>query len=416
MTDAAPALDDAPADRRPLIALVVATGLSMIGSALTTVALPWFVLETTGSAGRAGLVGASALLPLFVLGILGGALVDRLGFKRVAVISDLVGGAAILAIPLLYRGPGLAFWQLLMLVFLGNALTIPAVSARRSLLPELADRAGVRLERVNTAYESNQQIASLLGPPIAGLLIAAMGASNVLFLDAASFLISAAIVTLLIPTIAANIVPRPQRYVDGVKEGLRFLRRDRVLFAMAVGLTLTNFIGNPLFSVMLPVYANRELHSARALGFLFSALGIGALFGTLAYGWRGYRFSRRKIWLTAYLAGPFMFWALLARPSVWVVVGVLVVVEFLGGPANPLGVTIRHERIPPELRGRVFSAFSAVAMASSPLGIALAGQAIDRIGFNPTVLAFGIAYQIVALAFCLLPAFRELDRPVAHPT
>src|SRR4051794_25410588 len=124
--------------RAPLIALVVATGLSMIGSSLTIVALPWFVLESTGSAGKAGLVGASATLPLFTIGILGGTLIDRLGFKRVAVGADLVSGVAILAIPVLYAGPGLALWQLLALVFLGNALNVPALSARRSLLPELA--------------------------------------------------------------------------------------------------------------------------------------------------------------------------------------------------------------------------------------------------------------------------------------
>jgi predicted MFS family arabinose efflux permease len=218
-------------------------------------------------------------------------------------------------------------------------------------------------------------------------------------------------VTLLAgPSITTSAVQHLGRYWDGVMEGLRFLRRDRVLLALACGLFITNFLGNPFYSIVLPVYAKDDLHSSRALGLMLSAAGIGALLGTLAFGWRMYRWSRRKVWLIAFLTAPLSYWVLLPKPALPIILAVIVACEFVGGPSNPLGVTVRHERIPPELRGRVFSTFSSIAMASTPLGIALAGFAIERAGFTPTVLAFALVYQAVAIGMLFVPAFAELDR------
>src|SRR5579884_2954839 len=188
-----------PTKRFPLFALLGANAVSLVGSMLTMVALPWFVLQTTGSPTKTGLTGFFVALPNFVAGIFGGTLVDRLGFKRSSVVADLVSGLGIAAVPLLYDTVGLAFWQLLALVFVGSLLEIPGLTARRSLLPELAALARQPLERVNAAYEGNQYLSQLAGPPIAGILIGVLGASNVLWLDAASFAISAAVVAVAIP-------------------------------------------------------------------------------------------------------------------------------------------------------------------------------------------------------------------------
>ena len=134
-------------DRLPIFALLAANTISLAGSALTMIALPWFVLQTTGSAAMTGLAGFFVALPGFLAGIFGGTLVDRLGYKRVSVVADLVSGIAIALIPLLFNTVGLAFWQLLALIFLGALLEIPGVTARRALLPELAGMARVRLDR-----------------------------------------------------------------------------------------------------------------------------------------------------------------------------------------------------------------------------------------------------------------------------
>src|SRR5919201_5477009 len=155
----------------PALSLLIATGVSLIGSMLTIVALPWFVLQTTGSPTQTGIAGGFLVLPSLAAGLLGGAVVDNLGYRRASVAADLLSGVGIALIPLLYQTHGLAFWQLLALVFLGGLLTIPGLTARRAMLPELASLAGLRLERLNAAFEGLQFLALLVGPAVAGVLI-----------------------------------------------------------------------------------------------------------------------------------------------------------------------------------------------------------------------------------------------------
>jgi MFS family permease len=135
--------------------------------------------------------------------------VDRLGFKKASVVADLASGATVAAIPLLYHTIGLAFWQLLVLVFAGGFLDARGLSARQSIVPDLARRAGMRIERANFAFEGIAHFSSLLGPPLAGILIITLTPSNVLIVDAASFAFSAAVVGALVPSPATR----------GVEEG-----------------------------------------------------------------------------------------------------------------------------------------------------------------------------------------------------
>ena len=399
-----------------MLALLGANIVSLVGNVLSMIALPWFVLQTTDSPARAGLVGFAILLPGFAAGIFGGALVDQFGYKRVSVVSDVVSGLAVAAIPLLYHTTGLAFWQLLVLVFVGALLDVPGLTARRALVPELAQRAGMRLERVNAAFESLSNLALLIGPPVAGVLIATLGASNVLWLDAASFAISAGMVALLIPRPpepAPTTSSEGGGYVAELLNGLRFLRQDRVLFPMAIVLGLSNGLSGALFAVTLPVYAKETLGGATDLGLMVTATGIGAVLGATLYGGVGHHWPRRAIWLAAYLSMPIEYWVLSLSPSLLPLLVMLAVGAVITGPLNPLMVTIRHERSPAHLRGRVFSTYSAIAMAASPLGVAATGYLIESIGFRPTMLVIALGLTALAVTIVFIPAFREMERPDA---
>jgi MFS family permease len=397
----------------PAISLVVATAVSLIGSELTIVALPWFVLQTTGSAAQTGITGAFASLPQFISGILGGAVIDRVGYRRISVVADLVSGSGIAAVPLLYATTGLAFWQLLGLVFVGTLLSIPGLTARRAMLPELAHAAAWRLERMNAMFEGVTYLALLVGPAVAGVLVSAIGAANVLWVDACTFLFSAVVIRLGVPRITAAR-QQSEPIASQLTGGLRFLGRDRLLLALAVQLSITNFLFGPLFSVILPVYARDVYGSPTALGLLLAALGLGSVIGTIGYGVIGHRMSRRALWIAGYMVVPFGFAALVVALPLWAVLGVYFLSGVVSGPVNPLLVTIRHERIPPELRGRVFSTFSAVAQIAQPLGIATGGAAVELLGFATAVVAFGTAAAVVALSLLLLPALRTMDANVAY--
>ncbi|HET7037046.1 MAG TPA: MFS transporter [Thermomicrobiaceae bacterium] len=403
-------IQDTETRRRPLGALIVARLISLVGSQVTLVALPWFVLVTTGSAAKTGLTGLAVTLPAVIVGLAGGALVDRLDYRRTSVIADLTSAAGIAAIPLLYHTTGIAFWQLLALVFIGSLLTVPGLTARRSMLPELARAAGLTLDRANSIAESGAYVALLLGPPLAGVLIAFFGAANVLWLDAASFVASAAIVAGGIPAAFSETgQSAPGRYLDDLKAGLRFVRDDRLLLALALGLTVSNFFTEPFFAVVVPVYANRVLGSARALGLMFSAIGAGLLVGGGLYGAVGARFSRRSLWVAAFMLGFPVFLVLLFEPPLPVILAAFGLGAAASGPINPILVTVRLERIPSELRGRVFGTFTSISSAVIPLGMALGGVLIAVIGLKATIVIMALGDASVAVASLLLPVLREMD-------
>src|SRR5260221_7342497 len=178
----------------PIYSLFTANAISLVGNVLSAIAIPWFVLQTTGSATKTGITGFFNILPVVLAGFFGGTLVDRLGYKRTSIIADIASGVTSALIPILYYTIGLQFWQLMILVFLGALLDTPCSTARSALVPELAEMAQMPIERATSLIHIIERSARLVGAPLSGLLIAWIGTENVLWLDAASFFITAGLV------------------------------------------------------------------------------------------------------------------------------------------------------------------------------------------------------------------------------
>src|SRR5687767_236571 len=140
--------------RGPAAALLVANAVSQAGNQMAALAIPWFVIETTGSAARAGLVGFFTFLPTVLAALFGGAIVDRLGARRMSVLADLLSGLTVAAIPALHLADRLTFPALLVLVFLGGLLDVPGATAREALYPDLIALGGLRPERANGLYQA----------------------------------------------------------------------------------------------------------------------------------------------------------------------------------------------------------------------------------------------------------------------
>jgi len=318
-------------------------------------------------------------------------------------------------IPLFYHMTGLAFWQLLPLVFLRALLNTPGGAARQTLLPEVITWAGLRLERGNAAYQAVQNGAQLLGPALAGVLIVTLGTSNVLWLDAATFLASA--------VITAGLIPRPThshartRHNAGASllvdlgEGLRFLQRDPIIRAITATSAIGNFLATALFVVILPVYARLRFGDAVALGLLLAVWGGGALLGALIYGALGSRLPRHAL-LVAGSALAGLPPCALAIWSGMPFLGGIIALALMGvclGAMNPLGFTLLQERTPPALRGRVFGAVFAFGGITAPLALLLAGYAVERLGPSAALLGEGMGFMALATWLARNHAFRRID-------
>ena len=409
--------------RLPVMALLLANTISLAGNALTALAIPWFVLETTGSAARVGLVGFCAALPAVLAAFFGGTVVDRLGFKRSSVAADLLSGLTVALVPLLHQTVGLPFGGLLGLVFLGALLDAPGFTARQALFPDLASLAGLRLERANAAYQTVQRLAQLIGPALAGVLIALLGASNVLWVDAATFAVSAGLIAAGVPGCRAAPMTRPEeasrprpgrRYLTETLTGLRFLWRDRLLRTLAVAVAVTNALDAPLFAVALPVYALEVFGSATALGLMEAGFGAGAVTGALAFATIGHRLPRRPAFIGGFALLSLPLWVLATAPSLPVAVIASALVGLVAGPINPILMTVRQERVPVALRGRVFGTFTAIALVAMPAGMLLGGVVVERAGFEASIAAIAVGYLLASGAMLLAPALQSMNRSVPH--
>jgi MFS family permease len=400
--------------RLPILALLSASAISTVGSVMALVAIPWFVLETTGSPGKTGLTGAAIVLGTILAGIFGGPFVDRLGFKRSSVVSDLMSGLTVALVPLLHSTVGLAFWQLLVLVFLASLLGGPGNAARFALLPDLASHANMPIERANSAYQTIPRISQFLGPPLAGVLIATIGASNILWLDSATFGVSALLVAALVP---ANASPSANEkggnargYWTELLRGLRFVRGNPLVLSMILVVAFTNFLAQPLVAVVMPVYARQVFDSAVALGLMLGSFGAGAVAGTIAFGFVGHRLPRLPTFLLSFFSGgPLSYFVLAMTPPLPIVVGGFALAGFLMGPLNPLIATVIQENTPREMLGRVRGVLTALGQAGMPLGVLLGGFLVEGVGLLPTTLGMGICYLLVTISACFNPALRGMD-------
>ncbi len=276
---------------------------ALVGNVMTLIALPWFVLETTGSVGRTGLVAVAVTLPQVLVGFFAGALVDRLGDSRASVLADLTAGAGVALVPLLHHAHRLSFGPLVALVFLGNLLNTPGNTARQALLPDLIDRAAAPRDRANGWYQAIVNAATLAGPLLAGLAIPLVGTGNVLLLDAASFATSALAVGYCIPAGRAGAAAARAPYLRQLREGVRFIRQDRLLAGMIGTAAVVGLVGPVFFTVILPLFARGAYGSPLALGLLRGGRGAGALAGTVLYGLRAARLPRRAAYALAYAVG-----------------------------------------------------------------------------------------------------------------
>jgi MFS family permease len=396
--------------RWPFRALLTANAISITGTAMTLLAVPWFVLETTGSAARTGIAAACETVPLVVASALSGPLIDRLGPRRAAVLSDLFSAIGISLVPLLHLTVGLEFWQLCVAVGLTGLVRAPGDTARAVLVPGLIGLAGMPVERATSAYDGVSRGARMVGAPLAGGLIAVLGPSQVLLVDAGTFLASALLIRSAVPAGVRAAADDGGRYLTKLREGVAGLRSDRLVLAIVSMVMVTNLLDAGFASVLAPVYAREVLHSSLGLGLLFGCFGLGALTGTVLYGIYGSRLPRWPVYTAAFLlVGAPRLFLLALEPPLAVILVFIAVTGIATGSINPILTAVEYERIPAHLQSRVFGAMSAGVLAGMPLGALLGGLAIEHVGLRTTLVGTGVIYLLATLSPLAWPVWRQMD-------
>jgi MFS family permease len=401
--------------KRPLIALLSASGVSLVGTRLSVIALPLFVLITTGSATRTGLVAFAEWTPLVLAQGLAGPITDRVGPRRVSIVSDLVSGSVLCLIPILHTAGRLHFGVLLAIVaFLGLARG-PGDGAKYVMAPATATATGQPAERVLGLEDSINRGSSVLGPLGAAALVGWLGAPTAIAFDAGSFVVAALIVWLGVPRSVGAAAPRleddPASYLARLRSGARFVRRDGLLRSIVAMVGTTNLLDQALSSVLIVVWARSQGGGAGLIGLVAASMGSGAVIGALTAASIGHRLPRRATFgWSFFLVGAPRFLALGLGAPWWVLLPVLFVGGLGVGTINPILGAVEIERIPEHLRARVLTLLTSATAVLVPFGGLVGGLLSDRFGIRAALLTCGAVYTSATLLPLFRPEWKEMDR------
>jgi MFS family permease len=392
--------------------MIASNAISVAGTRLSAMAIPWLVLTTTGSAVKTGLVVAFELTPMVITKALAGPLIDRLGARRISITADLASAFLVTLIPVLHLAGMLTFPALLGLVAAAGIARGPSDTSKGTLAPDVADATGAPLERVTGLVSTAERIAMIITPALGGALIGLIGPVNALLVDAASFVVCAAGIAFFCPRVDRPVIDEEEPYWRQLRAGWLFLSRDPLMRAMVVMVSVTNMIDTAFSSVLLPVWLHDNGYGPTELGLIGSAFSVAAAVAAALAAMVGNRMPRRLVYLAGFfLAGVPRFVVLVMGAPIWVIIGIGVVGGFGAGFINPILNAIFVERIPRELLGRVSSLAESFTWAGMPIGTTVAGVAIVATGIGPVLVVSGAIYLLATVLPSRLPQWSEMDTP-----
>ncbi|MGI8869709.1 MAG: MFS transporter [Mycobacteriales bacterium] len=399
-------------NHRPLIGLLTAYGVSITGTRLSAIALPWFVLVTTGSATRTGVVAFAEMAPYVLVKAFGGPVVDRIGPRTVSIWANLASAVVVGLVPMLHAVHALHFGTMVALVAVAGSLRGPGDAAGGALVPQVSAQANVPLERVTGLEGTIERLGSTIGPALAGALIAVLGPLSALTIDAASFAGAAVIIA---STIAARRAPHAdeaggvRRYLADLRDGFAFIRQERLLRAIAIMVGITNLLDAAMMSVLMPVWARGGHGGAGAIGALMSCFGITAVAGSVLAAAYATRLPRRRVYFAGFLlAGAPRFLVLAFGAPLPVILAVFAIGGFGAGFVNPVLGAVIFERIPEGLVGRVTALTGALAWSGIPLGGLLGGALVSGTGITIALVATGTAYLVTTIVPARSPEWSKM--------
>ncbi len=373
---------------------VLSSALSLLGNSVAAVVLPLILLARTGDALAAGTLALVCAVPQMLVGLLGGALLDRVNRRNVSVVSDLVSAASIALLPIVDMVWGLSFGWFVVLGLLGAIGDIPGMTARDTLLPAVVRRDGIDLQRFLGVSQSLESLVTIVGPALAAVLIGFAGDASALWVTAA-LSCAAALVTLTLPrsvgrtgneekTFGRTADSRSQGIVAAARASLRDgvhvlfksdkLLRASMLLSFGIIMVMGSFQG-----LVLPVHFT-EIGRPELLGYVLSAMSAGLLVGSLGYTALALRL-RRRTWFALSLLGMAAGVAVMGLlPGYPVLLAGAVVLGISAGPASALLGFFAFDRIPEANRGSALGTQNALVLVVAPVAVFLTSMVVEAAG------------------------------------
>jgi MFS family permease len=394
------------------VALLVAEVVSTTGGQMTWVALPWFVLLSTGSATKTTFVVAGEVIGIALLGLPGGRLLAKLGARRTMMVCDGARAPLMAVIPILHWTGGLSFEILLAVSFALGAFTAPYFAAQKVIVPELLGEDEEQVTEASALFQAATRTTLLAGPALAGILIGILGATSVLLVDAATYLVSLGLVAAFVPHRPPVEQEEEHR---SLRAGFRFIGRDRLLRVWWPAFALGDAAWTAFFITVPVLVLSRFGDRPGLVGWLIASFGVGALVGNVI----SFRLLTRRFQGLAVIAACAMgqaapLWFLwLPLPAI-ALSALIFASGIANGLVNPSLHAITTLRIPPPLRPNVLATAMVGWAVINPLGLFVTGPVLDAFGTTPVLIGFA-AMQTLMMGVVATASARELGRQRLDP-
>ena len=374
---------------------------------MTFIAIPWLVLELTGSALSTGIIAALAAIPAIAMSPVAGLLIDRVGRAKISILSDVLSGLSVLMIPFVAMTGRLDLWVVAAAALLGAIFDPAGYTARKTLIEPTATASGVSLARANSLHEALFALGFALGPALGAALIGVIGTIMSFGVITVLFGI-AAVAVWLIPS-SATTVPddgpaEPGAWWREAIEGFRVIRADTALLVITAFIVFVDFVYMPTEVVILPTYF-QSIDNPWGFGVVISAMALGGVIGAYSYAQLAARFKLRTIVLASAISSSVLLFGLAFFPPVWVMAVFGFAVGMSWGPMGPLLNTLVQTRCRPAVQGRVFGAQMALFASGPPLGMVVVGGLVEGFG---VVLVYPFIVAAVFLFALVLLGVRQL--------
>jgi MFS family permease len=394
-------------EERQFRLLFAGQALSVIGDRITAVVLPFAVLSIGGSTTDVGIVAAAGFLPFIVLGLIGGVIADRFERRRIMVLSDLLRLATQLTAGVLLVSGHAEVWHLAALTAVFGAADSFFAPAMGGLMPQTIDQPH-HLQPANALRSMAMSTGSIIGPAIAGILVATAGEGTALIVDAGTFGVSVVCLLALRPRVAER-AEAPEAFIADLRGGWREVRARTWVWSFLLAMVVYHAIVLPSIYVLGPVLFADELDGATSWAVVSIAFGLGSIVADLLLlKWRP-RFALRTAAIGLGLASC---QAIIVGSGLPVLA--IAAIEFF----SAIGVsgfftlweTSLQEHIPEASISRVTSYDYAASAGMIPLGVVVAGPVSEAVGIHATLAAMSALGILAAVACLAVPAIRNLPR------
>jgi MFS family permease len=387
---------------------------SLLGSAGNSgvhIALPWLVLETTGSSAKAGIVLAITGFSVILTAPIIGGTIAVLGAKRVSMWADVISATSVLLFPLLDATVGLSTLAMLAVGIYGAMFDPAGSTARKSMIQRIADDEGRELTRFNGSFEAWSIVGTIVGMAGAALLIGAMGVHSTFLVLAGAFVASLAAMSTL--RISRDESRGQQRFTAGnvlgeTRTGMGVLWRDKPLLSLVGLYTMLSALYMPVESIVLARHFN-DLDQPHVLGMILSAMSLGTVIGAFQFHRIIGHVQPARV-VVASMTGIGLVvcaMALLPGAAAFVALGLALGLSF--GPASPLSNYLVQRRVPERLHGPVFGTMFSSTHVAIPVGTLGLGLIIESVSIPLTLLVIGASFITVTVVVGVFGPMRHLD-------